>query len=177
MEFTVKPALVLRGEEELRQAILQPEWENLPGLGKWHVQSDWLCALIAEIKATGQYPYNSVVQREAEARLGLSRYPDSSSPLSTLIYNAQGFLSNDTLREAGYVPLTEDLLEEAFRTRQEMVTPTGTRMVAREVSGKRYAMEPQRRKYAVLVSGQPVRLVAPEKKRRPTPPVSAPALF
>ena len=138
---------------------------NLPFA--WRIKSCWLIALIDQYAATGQYPYNSAVQRVAEKRLGIAQQSDSGSALSQLVYNAQRFQRSDQLQAAGYQPLTQTMIAEAFAKAAHIElfgesligNPGPVRLNVRNIDGTLYAMRPHKRKYAVQPVEQPAKIV------------------
>lgn len=140
-----------------------PDWND----SQWHTKSDWLIALIDEIEATGQYPYNTTVQREAEKRLGLPRQNDNGSALSVLVYTAQVYRREARDEAEGWHALTQNMIEEAYRREAQieirresvLLAHVVTRLTVREINGQRYAFEPRRRKYAIRPAGQDARIV------------------
>ncbi len=163
--FTPAPSITLPDESALRAALVDTSWMDLPYPNSWLVRSQYLIDLISEISQR-EYPYNAVVQREAEKRLGIARQNDNNSPLSRLVYSAQGFRRNDELRAEGFEPLTAELLRRAFDAKAQIELQGenalgGTvrnLLNVREIQGNLYAMKPRAKKYAVSVQGQPARV-------------------
>ncbi len=157
--------LHLKDENDLRQALDNPEWMTWKHPGSWQVRSDSIIGIIDEIEAEGKYPYNTDVQRRVETRLGIPRQDDNGSPLSRLVYNAQGFRRSDRRIHAGFEPCTQDVIDRAGEGGQiqlEGETLLGGTGYAtynvRNIQGKLYAMLPKKRKYALAIQGQPVKI-------------------
>lgn len=163
--FMPAPSITLPDESALRAALEDTSWMNLTHPGSWLVRSQYLIDLIYEISRR-QFPYNSDVQREAEKRLGIPQQDDNGSPLSRLVYNAQGFRRSDELRAEGFEPLTADLLRRAFDAKSQIELQgenalgltVRNLLNVREIRGNLYAMKPRAKKYAVSVQGQPARV-------------------
>lgn len=134
----IDAALTLATQAEVRDAVDRnlresPEWKPI----MWRVRSEWLVALIGEIEASGQFPYNDAVKRLAEARLGYpprfkDDYHDEGDTLSLLIYNASRFRRSDAARarearEAadGWVRPTPEWLRERVGMRVEVLRVEG----------------------------------------------------
>lgn len=158
-KFMPEPSRFLATAGETLEAIRNPEWMKAPHPFRWHVKSQWLCGLIDEYAATGKYPYNADVQRLAEDRLGIGPLPESGSPLSTLVYNAQNYRRSDMLIAAGFTSLTQDMIEDAFKLGLKIETRSGVQLTVREIDGKRYAFKPRKRKLAVMPDGSPAKLI------------------
>lgn len=165
------PLMVLDDMEAVRQFLSAPA--DLGTLGKYHVKSVWLIGVIDSIAAEGKYPYNADVKRRAEAALGLpaSEYGKEGDALSVLVYNAQKYRHREQRAAAGYRPLDDAMLQEAFAAGLS-IEILGSNILGgdapylvnvRRIGGVLYAMQPRKRKYAVRVSGQPARLVAHAK--------------
>lgn len=107
--FSKPIAITLTGPDAVREYALA----NRDNKNWTAMYSDWLVALIHEIRET-QYPYNSVVQREAEKRLGLPKFDDSGSALSGLVYSCQRFAHEETIIEKGFQLIDTPFLEKAF---------------------------------------------------------------
>jgi hypothetical protein len=179
-QFQPEPVLILESDKDVAECVTQcvvrkgrdgvnSDYSSIAdffGLVSsrdvYRIKSTWLIALIDEIAAS-TYPYNSTVQRAAETRLGIPAQPDNGSLLSLLIYNAQGYRRSDKLIAAGFRPLTQRMLEDAFRLKAQIATAgdvCGDSVYnVRMVSGKLYAMKPRKRKWAAQISGQPARIV------------------
>jgi len=165
-----KVGMFLDGETELRSALAEPSaWYGESSMDslRYLVKSNWLIALIDEIVATGKYPYNGDVQRLAEKRLGLERQSDNGSPLSALVYNAQRYRRADMLVAAGYRPLTQEMVDEAFRMGWKVEVGS---VIAnpRKIGGQIYLMKPHASKRALCIHPSiAARFVKPEQKGRP----------
>lgn len=138
------------------------------------IKSLWLVALIDEIAKT-QYPYNTTVQREAEKRLGIERQGDNGSFLSYLVYFAQRYRSSDQHIADGFAPLTQAMIEQAFKlggkieTKLEMAftivvngvtqEEKNVQYPVREKNGKIYAFVPRSSKKVLSVQGQPAKII------------------
>ncbi len=171
MEFMAEPVKTLETMEDVRAWINGPVIE-LDWHEKYRVRSNWLVSIIDEVTASGEFPYNSAIKRIAEERLGFPKKPDEyyaneGSPLSLLIYNAQRFRGSDNLRESGFEPLTQDLIDRALRE-EKSIEISGHNMIGgavtqkfkvRTIQGKNYLMEPRKRKYCVPPKCQPAKLV------------------
>ncbi len=173
--FPAEPLLSLETIEDVRAILAAPEvpealWH---GLNRYRIKSKWLIDLINEYVATGQYPYNTSIKRLAEQRLGFppkseAEYAREGDRLSTLIYNAQCYRHSDIRRAAGFAPFTQEMIEAAYAAKAEIEMeaesllggPSIIRLKVREINGKRYAMQPRKRKYAVSAYGQPARIAS-----------------
>lgn len=111
---------------------------------------------------------NADVAMLAEKRLG---YPPKKheeyqhGDLATLVYNAQNYRHSDQLIADGFVPITQELLDETG-VGGEIVTAGDRTFRLREVSGKLYAMLPRKRNQALSINGQPVKVVKQGKKAK-----------
>ncbi len=141
-----KFTITLRGEAELKEFLANPIWKD--GDDGWKTDSDFIRAVIDEIVQNGDYPYNSTVQREVERRLSVPRQDDSGTPLSRLIYTTQTFRHDERLKAQGFQPMTQEVVDEAFRI-GAMIELRGdfTRQIfnVRKIGGKCYAMKPKAR--------------------------------
>lgn len=185
--FEAEPDLILYTEADLKNALVNENqiFADTPRakyigeetknnhLAK-RIKSLWLIALIDEVAQT-QYPYNSTVQREAEKRLAIEKQSDNSSFLSALVYFAQSFRNSDRLVANGFSPLTQAMLEQAFKVNGkieihnevifeiivngEKQEHENTRYPVREKHGKVYAFVPRSSKRVLLVQGQPAKIV------------------
>lgn len=183
--FQDPPSIFLHGEAGVRWALDNlDEWTSRPtetGGEKrkppyphpfeYCVHSDWLIGLIDEIVSGNNkgFAYNVDVLHLARERLGLPKLPDAEackegSALSLLIYNAQGFRRDRDLRDAGLLPLTQEMIDEAARTKQQIELSDGTRCNVRAVEGKNYAFKPRKRNYAVGMQA-PAKIVPRQRKR------------
>ena len=179
-EFMKPPVLVLASMEDVRRAMNDPKItasRKEIASDPWLVKSIWLIELIDEIAATGEYPYNSTVKHLAEQRLGLppqshAYYAKEGDTLSLLIYNAQRFRGSDRLTAAGFSPLTQDMLIQAFNKKLQIELWSDNlfggaslvRLNVKLINDMLYAMKPRKRHYAVQVLGQPARLVKRNSK-------------
>ena len=141
-----KFTITLRGEAELRDLLANPVWKD--GDDGWKTDSDFIRAVIDEIVQGGNYPYNSDVQREVERRLSVPRQGDSGTPLSRLIYTTQTFRHDERLKAEGWQPMTQEVVDEAFRIGGKIeLRGDFTRQIfnVRKIGGKCYAMKPNAR--------------------------------
>jgi hypothetical protein len=157
-EFKRPPVMVLTGVDDLKAALTNPSWFS-DKRSAFEVKSVWLIALIDEIVASGQFPYNQVVQLEAEKRLGIDAQPENGSPMSYLVYNAQCYRRSDALIAAGFVPGSEAHINQAHAEGLQIECKGGQRLKTREVHGRIYAFQPRKRVMASNIVGYPVRLV------------------
>lgn len=163
-EFMSKPERELTREETLellRSGAPLPE----TGLSKFRIKSQWLCDLLNEREATGEYQYNATFQRWFEREFNLMPSGENGSVLSTLIYNAQCYRRSDKLQADGWRPASSDLLQEAFDRKAKVELCTDglmgsgiTTLNVRQINGQLYAMKPRARNKAVMLMGQPMRL-------------------
>ena len=79
------------------------------GLARYQVRARWLADLIAKIRASGQFPYNSIVEKAAAGELG-ELTPTERHDLGTLVYNAQDYAREISATATGFVRATQDLL-------------------------------------------------------------------
>lgn len=86
------------------------------GMERWYVISEYLVALINE---NPDIIYNERYFNLACERLGLDLHYNGidlqATNLSRLVYNAQGVAHERHMREAGYEPFTQQVIEEAYR--------------------------------------------------------------
>ena len=176
-------SIYLYGVEGLKWALVNAtEWTGRPlGPGKenrkppyshpfeYCVHSDWLIDVIDEIVARGDYPYNAEVRRLALQKLELpvpseTELAKEGTPLSLLIYNAQGFRRDRDLRAAGLSPLTQEMLDEAAKNKQQIELVDGTRCNVRAVEGKNYAFRPRKRNLALGLT-TPAKLVRKRSRK------------
>jgi len=160
------PDRVLETMEDLKRALADPGFVCDV---RTRIKSLWLCDLIREIKAGGQYPYNMVVYRLAEDRLGLAptHYDgeDARAILKWLVYWNQEFCGHDDLVRLGFSALTQEMIEQAFEQKSgieiysEGTMSSGTALYnVRKIGSVVYVMKPRSRKYAVRIAGQPARV-------------------
>ena len=133
--------------EGVREALSNTSWKDKKHPFCYKVKSDWLIALVDEIirgKGKG-FAYNVDVRILAEERLGgfpkrtQAEYSQEGTPLSTLIYNAQCFRRSDDLLTQGYVPVSQEMVDQAFAAGGKIQTP-GQLYNVRKVNGKCYAI-------------------------------------
>ena len=172
---TEEPVLVLEDKEALLLALAQPDGAvcNV----RRPVKSLWICDLIRKIEAGGKYPYNQDVYELAERELGLPKTSYHATgereTLSWLVYFNQAYRTADDLRALGYQPLTQSLIDEAYRQGKKIEIHLGEPAIVmagckpettalynvRAIGGKCYAMPPRSRNRALRVDGQPAKLV------------------
>jgi len=148
-----KPTITLRGEAELREFLANPVWKD--GDNGWKTDSDFIRAVIDETAQSGVFPYNSTVQCEVERRLGVPCQDDSGSVLSCLVYNAQEFRDEARLEAEGWMPMTQEVVDEAFRIGGKIeLRGDFIRQIfnVRKINGKCYAMKPKARNKALAVA-------------------------
>ncbi len=185
--FQPEPDLTLYTKKDLLQALANEDqiFAGIPKISycgepkrnnyfSKNIKSIWLITLIDEIAKT-QYPYNSTVQREAEKRLDIEKQSDSGSFLSSLVYTAQRYHESDNLKTNGFSPLTQEMIEQAFKLGGKIETHSealfeivvngekqehkNTQYPVREHAGKIYAFVPRSRKKVLSVQGQPAKIV------------------
>jgi hypothetical protein len=177
--FTNEVSVFLHGIEGVQWAI-DPNnvvvWKKPahPHPFEYCVHSDWIIAIIDEIMAGNNkgFAYNVDVHILARERLGLPKLSDAEAakegtPLSLLIYNAQGFRRDRDLRAAGFVPLTQEMIDGAT-AKQQIEVVDGTRCNVRMVSGIKYAFKPRKRNSALALN-QPAKVVARQRRKQLTP--------
>ncbi len=184
MTFPMPPPIIsLPTMSEVMAALVDTGWWT-NGNTRYRVRSQWLIGLIEEVMAREkrEFAYNAEVKALASERLGTTLTHKQAAmegdALSALVYNAQGYRRSELLVAEGFVPLTDQLLEEVgeggqIAARVENLftivingekagKPEPEVYIVRRVGGKLYAMKPRKRKYALGVHGQPVRVVRPE---------------
>jgi hypothetical protein len=170
-----KPAFVLEDQESVLLVVEQAGNEACHA-GK-PVKSLWINNLIREIRASGKYPYNRDVYFLAEDRLGLPRTdpdtPDKRKTLSWLVYYAQTYTRVDDLKALGYQPLTQELVDRAYREGKKVEIHLGEPYIVvagaepkttatyavRQMSGVCYVVPPRTRNKCIPPQGQPAKLV------------------
>lgn len=169
--FMPPPSLTLTTQADLEAHLANSaRWMHAGNReDKWNVKSLWLIAIIDEIVAAGQYPYNAEVRRIAEQRLGYPKVSKAElaregTPLSTMIYNAQQYQESDFLTAQGFRPLTQELIDEIGEG-GKLTGSGGKELRIRFVSGKLYAMEPGKRRYAISPQGNPVKVIKRGKRK------------
>jgi hypothetical protein len=115
--FQSTPSATLHTREETLAWLTDTGWMRQPHPFQYNVKSDWLCAELNRFESDG-YVYNAAALRRIEKENGLPASPENGSPLSVLIYNAQGFREVDKLRAAGFEQLTAELIERADASKQ-----------------------------------------------------------
>jgi hypothetical protein len=174
-DYFMAPSVTLETAGELLEALETPaiveSWESKPYPFSWRVRSEWLVNLIREIEESGQYPYNATVAQLAISRLGLPEmsYAELSkegTTLSRLVYNAQGFRRSDDLVNAGYSQLDQAMVESAgdggrieIAGENLLGGPCSNVFNVRRVNGELYLMKPNARKYRLMITGQPAKIV------------------
>ena len=168
-----EPLATLATMEDVRAVLELPRKRLLGVENEFRIRSEWLIALIDEIAASGEYPYNATVKRMAADRLGIPRQSDDwyareGDVLSLLIYNAQCFRSSDKYRRDGFRPFDSSVLDEAGDGGSLEILSDGLMgsnvvpVKVRSVNGKLYAMRAKMRKSYIAPFGQPVRIVKAE---------------
>ena len=170
-EFKPDPVLVLETREDVARFLASADDPLPKGMDRYRVESRWLESVIDAIEATGQYPYNSTVRKAAEQELGYPLKPDAeysreNCPISTLVYNAQCYRRSNKLRAAGYVPLTQALIDEVGEG-GKLKSANGEVLTIRRVpnavslhtDSKLFAFRPRKRVNAVWPQGSPVQVI------------------
>jgi hypothetical protein len=172
-QFEPEPSLLLADKSATLHAItVDTSWKSQPFPFPYRVKSQWLCDELDNYEATIGFPYNAAVQRWIEKREGLEQQADSGSPLSLLIYNAQKYRRSDRLRQEGFAPLTQAMIDEAHRRGvgieiqgENMLGGTATDVLTvRTVDSKNYAFRPKKRKFAISPNGIAARFANADRK-------------
>ncbi len=164
--FEPEPSLLLPDKQTTLDALNNPEWMEWKYPLGWHVKSQWLCDQLNHYETTIGYPYNSAVQRWIEKNESIGPFDENGSPLSRLIYIAQKYLHSDRLRADGWVSGSPAILTEALQLKKPIEILKDsifggehiTKLTVREVKGELYPFAPKKRKYAVSIGGEPVRI-------------------
>ena len=164
--FKTKCSLHLKNKEDLLEAIKNPEfleWQYPKG---WEVKSDFIIDVIDQMEKENRDTSNVFVQRQVEKALDIEQQDDNNSSLARLVYNAQSFYRSEQLILKGYQPLTDELLCYVGNGGQiamegDLVFPITHDYVlnVREIQGKIYAIPPRKRRFAVSIKGQPVKII------------------
>jgi hypothetical protein len=171
-QFIAEPIRTLSTKEELLDFLSVPtRWDNEEGpmyaRESWGTKSVFLISIIDGIVATGKFPYNSDVRKEAERQLGIPEQDENNSILSRLVYMAQRYRDHDNLVRDGYSRLTQEMIEQAYRE-DKRIQLIGENIVGgvatsiynpREIGGKVYLMKPKTRKYGIRPDNQPAKIV------------------
>ena len=174
--FTDRPAPVLILDRAETLALIHNPGDFLESGDKWRVKSTYICDLIHELGMTG-FVYNTTAMRAVEKDNGLPEQGDNGSVLSLLVYNAQGYHRGDKLVADGWIPGSQEMLEQAFRTGKQ-IRVCGENILGgsvceslkvRKIGEKFYAMRPHKRKYAVNTAGRPCKIVGEAPKINPQP--------
>jgi hypothetical protein len=164
--FMPAPSVILTDKAATLEALKNyQDWWNRPHPFKWLVKSQWLCDELNRMEQDG-YVYNAEALRAIEKAEGIGPYDENGSPLSLLIYNAQGFRRSDALRAQGFEPGTPEMLQAAFEQGLKIELyhdsilggSSVNSLTVKQFDGKLYAMQPRKRRYAVDIIGKPVRL-------------------
>jgi hypothetical protein len=70
--------------------------------------------LILEIKANGEYPYNSTVIEQAAEIMDIPPQTQNGESLSWMVYWAQDYGRDKSAREKGYMPFKQEVIDYAF---------------------------------------------------------------
>ena len=167
-EFKPDPVLTLETMEDVRKWLDNPVgWSGIIDgiMDKWRIKSLWIISLIDEIESSGHYPYNAEVKWLAEERLGLpsgrpARDVREGTSLSLLVYNAQCYRRSDNLKAMGFLPGDEHMLQLAYQTDCKIETCNRMLLTVKKINDTLYAMPPRKRKWAVNITGVPVRIVS-----------------
>jgi len=166
-DFMPEPLKILPDKQALLDALQDDTWWK-PGLtmDKFNVRPEWLCELIVRMKQekNRSFVYNSEVMAQARIELDLPpvKHEEGTSPLSTLVYNAQTYVYSDQLRAQGFVPLTQEVIDEAHRKRYKIeVNGIASRTKALE-DGRIVVYKPRTRARYHSVDGRPVKLLKDE---------------
>lgn len=171
--FQPEPLLVLDDKASLIDAIkrqdeilaeVESKTDTAKSLAQCRIKSLWLIDLINEISQI-KFVSNNEVKTIALQRLGLDQ--DDSGFLSLLVYNAEAYKKSDGFTNAGYVPLTQDMIEQAFKYGAKVevyhfAIVGGAQYIkypVREVNDKVYAFIPKCKKQVLRVEGQPAKIV------------------
>lgn len=170
-EYFMDPSLVLETDDDLRQAVLndlKTVWSKKPHPFQFRVRSNYLVNLIGQLpRSPGGIIYNSEVRRQAIDRLALPNencHADGTT-LSLLVYNAQGFRRSDEYRQQGFVPFTQELIDQVGQA-GKILAFCGTELTVRDVQGTFYAFEAKKRKHAAMPMGNPVKIIKVGKPKQ-----------
>jgi hypothetical protein len=161
--------MTLTGKDELRAALSNPEFVCDVCT---RVESTYLMRLIVKIiRETEDTAYNASVYQLAcqELELDYAPYhtPEKNETLGWLVYWAQEFYRNHRDVVAGYQPLTQDLIVEAYNRKGKLeVKGDFQRHIynPRLISGKYYAMKPgARNHYLRIYPGMQARIVLAQR--------------
>jgi hypothetical protein len=160
-DFEKPPFANLPDESALRTALTETSWmDNNPFTNR--VRSQFIIDTMNEIVAGGQYPYNTVVMRNVERKLGIEKQHDNSSPLSMLVYLAQQFRHSEDFVNAGFVPLTQELVNEAYTAKEKILCANGSLYTPRIHNGEILLFLPRVRNRCLMIQGQAVKRVHPK---------------
>lgn len=165
MEFKPRIEVLLKDKDELLAALEKDDRNQWGHDAMWSVKSNFICDCIREITASGKYPYNSTVWEHVRAKLGLPyvRFENEGDTLSLLVYNAQCYVRHDDLVNAGYSPLTQEMIDQAYNKKMKIETASGRVYNVRKIGDKVYAMKPHARNRALIVDcDTPAKIVAKE---------------
>jgi hypothetical protein len=134
-------------------------------------KSDFLCDCIRELESNGKFPYNCDVWMLARKKLGLEEidynfwwdnqreYPFSYKILYIMVCRASQYKSSDDLISNGFVPVTQEMIDQAGINKKKIKTQNGTIYNIKKIGESWYAMKPYARNYALSVQGQPVKII------------------
>ena len=117
MKWMQTPVAVLDKAQTL-DALKNPGF--MGNFDKWRVKSQWLCDELNRMEAEGGFVYNAQALRAIEKPEGLEPGDENGSPLALLIYNAQGYRSEDKVLAQGYKPLTPELVRLAIELKRRI---------------------------------------------------------
>ena len=142
---------ILHGESELRSALIDTSWHEKAGLERYKVASDFLAGIRTEIESAGKYPYNDTITDLTVQRLNIT----VTDALKTLVYNTQCWVSDKARSDAGWVTLTQELIDLAYEQKAKIETQgdfINNVYNVRQIGGKNYAMKPHASKRALAVA-------------------------
>jgi hypothetical protein len=154
--FCQPPAHTITGKDDLAAALADPDF-----VCDVHtrVEATYLFDLISEIiTTTNDTAYNASVYALACERLNLSYAPyhsqDKNETLGWLVYWAQEFRRNHRDVAAGYRPLTQAMIQEAYQRKAKLEVKGDWQnhiYNPRLISGKYYAMKPGARNHYLAI--------------------------
>lgn len=142
------PKVLLHGMDELKQFLVDNPKESLTHDIIWEIESDFLEECIQEVIDLGKYPYNATVYELARAKMGLDYIPyygeGESDLLSTLAYNAHRYRRSNNLKAAGFVTLTQNMLDSAFELHKNIELEGGKTYKVVKINNQVYAKVPHK---------------------------------
>ena len=154
------PVIFLKGKQELLDFLNNNSNQSMFDeilTDKFKIESDFIIECINEVKNNNQYPYNATIYDLVNEKLNLGYedgYSDNAnSKLKTLVYNAQNYKRSNELKQAGFLFLTQEMIDQAYTENKKIETNKGLVCKVEKIDGKNYAKIPKKHMKVLIACG------------------------